>query len=146
MRRIPSWFGVAFVIVGCSSSSAGGGGSGGSGGTCSPTAPHACSGSCDPCSILTTAQVSAVVGQTVTAGPDPSDVVRAPLGQFIDGVWAAGPNDAWVAGAAGTTMHWDGNTLSPSPGDTWPVMIGVGGSKSGGLWAVGGDGAILHHS
>lgn len=62
------------------------------------------------------------------------------------GVWASGPNDAWIVGARGAVSHWDGNSITRdvagsalSTGDLNGVW-GVGSE----VWAVGDKGTVLH--
>jgi hypothetical protein len=44
-------------------------------------------------------------------------VVPSGTSTFLVGVWASGPNDAWVTGGAGTILHWDGAAWSVVPVD-----------------------------
>jgi hypothetical protein len=70
-----SFFLVTTLLAAACSGASGGadGGGGGSSGSCSPISPHACSGECDSCGILTRAQVSAAVGASVAAGDNSGD-------------------------------------------------------------------------
>ena len=69
------------AVAGCSSSGSAGGGSGGAGGTSatssgsctSAAASKGCFGSCDACTVLTQAQVTAAVGVSVDAGDNAGD-------------------------------------------------------------------------
>jgi hypothetical protein len=49
---------------------------------------------------------------------------------------------------AATHAHWDGTTWTSSPAPVDGVettLFGVSATGSGGVWAVGSQGAILHH-
>jgi hypothetical protein len=69
------------AVVGCSSSGSAGGGSGGAGGasatssgSCtSAAASKGCFGSCDACTVLTQAQVTAAAGVAIDAGSNSGD-------------------------------------------------------------------------
>jgi hypothetical protein len=73
----------------------------------------------------------------------PFGSVQSVFGMSTTGIWGATPCDVWLA--VGPMAHWDGNTLTRSPGDTWPMMFSVSGSGPHDVWAVGGGGVILHH-
>jgi hypothetical protein len=59
-------------------------------------------------------------------------------------VWASALWDAWFVGAAGTILHWNGNTLSSIPGVTTKDLACVGGTAADDVWVGGQDGTLLH--
>lgn len=61
----------------------------------------------------------------------------------LAGVWGAGANDVWAVGEAGTILHWDGASWSPSASGTTVALRDVWGSGSDDVWAVG-AGVLLH--
>lgn len=66
----------------------------------------------------------------------------------LGAVWGAGPGEVWMASrAAPLLLRWDGRTLAPlAAAAGLRSLSGLGGSGPGDLWAVGGDGAILHRA
>lgn len=72
----------------------------------------------------------------------------APRHNFVHGVVALSPIDAWVVGyseehglSRTLTLHWDGAAWSvvpsPNPGEDFNVLWGMGTDGAGGVWAVG---------
>jgi hypothetical protein len=66
------------------------------------------------------------------------------------GVWGSSADDVWIAGKAGTILHWNGTTLSSVASGTTLTFYGLWGSGSNDVYAVGGDfngsaGCIIVH-
>jgi hypothetical protein len=61
-------------------------------------------------------------------------------------IWGMAANDIYVAGDAGSIVHYDGTgwTLQPS-GETM-FMTGVWGSASTDVWAIGANGIVRHNT
>ena len=79
----------------------------------------------------------------VVAGADTSE---AP-GGLASGIWQVGANALWIAGLYNQVYLYDGGALVPIPNTGIPPadsLLGVWGSASSYLWAVGKNGAILH--
>ena len=60
----------------------------------------------------------------------------------LSGVWASGPNDAWIVGgtgSAGFEEHWNGTSWATSSGvdSATTGWTSVSGSATGGVWAFG---------
>ena len=54
----------------------------------------------------------------------------------LTAIWGNGKNDVWAVGAAGTAIHWDGQTWKPYPVPTNHTLFGVWGSGAGDLWTA----------
>src|SRR5207247_1617618 len=66
-------------------------------------------------------------------------------GAFLEDGWAAGRAAAWVVGAGGTLLRWDGARFSSVTGAPPGVLLrAVWGSGPQDVWAVG-QGALLHY-
>ena len=77
-------------------------------------------------------------------------------GTYLEGIEALSPSDVWAAGyvlaihntARTLVMHWDGRTWktvpSPSPGDDYSVLWGMGRDADGGVWLTGDYGGSGH--
>jgi len=68
--------------------------------------------------------------------------VASPTTSDLKTVRALGPTEAWVGGADGTMLRWNGSTWSSTKvgAQTWRSVSGV----SGDLWAVGSGGSTAH--
>ena len=80
----------------------------------------------------------------VVAGADASSV--AP-GGLASGIWRVGANALWIAGLYNQIYVYDGGALVPIPNTGVPPsdgLLGVWGSATNDLWAVGKNGTILH--
>jgi hypothetical protein len=80
----------------------------------------------------------------VIAGADASS--EAP-GGLASGIWQVGANALWITGLYNQIYLYDGGTLVPIPNTGVPPsdgLLGVWGSATNDLWAVGKNGAILH--
>jgi hypothetical protein len=55
-------------------------------------------------------------------------------------VYGAGPDDIWMAGAAGTIIHWDGSGWSGALGLQANSLTSISGSGPDDIWAVGNPG------
>jgi hypothetical protein len=51
----------------------------------------------------------------------------------------------WAIGSVGAALHWNGSSWSPSATGSVEHLIGLWGSGSGNVWAVGAAGVILRH-
>jgi hypothetical protein len=64
----------------------------------------------------------------------------------LSSLWGSGPSDVYAASrGAPLLLHWDGHAwtrLVTAAG--YPSLSGLGGSGAHDVWAVGGDGVILH--
>lgn len=65
--------------------------------------------------------------------------------------FASSPTDAWIAGAGGTLLHYDGESLSPedlTQGDAGSAvsddLYSLWGASADDVWAVGSAGALYH--
>jgi len=58
----------------------------------------------------------------------------------LNAVWSFGPSDVWAAGASGTMVHWDGQSLALVPVPTTASLGGLWGSAPDDLWAAGAAG------
>lgn len=59
-------------------------------------------------------------------------------------VWANGPSNAYAVGFNGALAHFDGKTWEALAGNTDQPLNCVFGFSSDDVFAVGGDGIILH--
>jgi hypothetical protein len=83
-------------------------------------------------------------------------VVRSTTAATLRGVWAAGPSRAVAVGGTATILHFDGvNWLQrpiepveiPGEDEPWVVdapLHGVWGAAADDVWAVGGQGVVVH--
>ncbi|MBA2558505.1 MAG: hypothetical protein H0V07_01215 [Propionibacteriales bacterium] len=62
----------------------------------------------------------------------------------LNGVWAAGPNDAFAVANDGYIFHHDGAAWNPMPSPTGHNLLDVWGRSGADVYAVG-DGGILHY-
>lgn len=60
------------------------------------------------------------------------------------GVWGAGPGDVYVSGGAGMIQRWTGSRWVALASGTTEHLLGIFGTSSRDVWAVGLHGAILH--
>jgi hypothetical protein len=58
-------------------------------------------------------------------------------------VWVTGLYDAWVVGAAGTVLHFNGNTLVRETSGTTADLTSVGGTGPTDIWIGARDGSVL---
>jgi hypothetical protein len=65
-----------------------------------------------------------------------------PQGNSIFSICGRSPSDVWLAGNAGTILHWDGATWAVIPTGTTHDLKSVWCSPGGSIWAVG-DWAVL---
>ena len=66
---------------------------------------------------------------------------------LAEGIWQVGSNALWIAGPYNQIYLYDGGALVPIPDTGTPPtndLLGVWGSSTKDLWAVGNNGAILH--
>jgi hypothetical protein len=67
-----------------------------------------------------------------------------PQGNDLYAVFGLATDDVWMAGEAGTVLHWNGiYTEYATTGTTQPLRA-VWGTASSDLWAAGGQGVLLH--
>src|SRR5580704_10916791 len=59
-------------------------------------------------------------------------------------VWASGNSDVWAVGAAGTVIHFDGQSWTPFASGTTENLTGLSGTGPGDVWATGDNGSVLH--
>jgi len=59
-------------------------------------------------------------------------------------VWGSSPTDVWLAGEAGTLLHWNGSTWSETASGTGSALRALGGTSAKDVWAAGLDGTLLH--
>jgi hypothetical protein len=59
-------------------------------------------------------------------------------------VWGSSPTDVWLAGEAGTLLHWNGSTWSAAASGTQSALRALGGTSAKDVWAAGLDGTLLH--
>jgi len=62
----------------------------------------------------------------------------------FNGIWGSGPDDVWIVGGPGTTLHWDGAKLSFSAIETHQSLSGVWGSGKDDVWAFATDRSVWH--
>lgn len=62
----------------------------------------------------------------------------------LNGVWAAGPNNAFAVATDGYILHYDGAGWTPMPSPTGNHLRDVWGTSGDDVYAVG-DGGILHY-
>ena len=67
----------------------------------------------------------------------------ADVGAFAS-VWVSSLYDAWIVGAKGTILNWNGNGLTLLSAVTTKDLTAVTGTVSGDVW-VGGEGGTLLH-
>jgi hypothetical protein len=80
----------------------------------------------------------------VVAGADASSGAS---GGLANGIWQVGANALWITGPYNQIYLYDGGALVPIPNTGVPPsdgLLGVWGSATNDLWAVGKNGAILH--
>ena len=66
--------------------------------------------------------------------------------QTLYGVWAAAPDDVWVAGASGTMLHWNGLGWTTVPSGTTNHLWRIWGRADDDIMAVGRLGAAVHYN
>jgi hypothetical protein len=62
----------------------------------------------------------------------------------IAGVWVSALYDAWLVGAKGTVVHWNGNVLTLLPTMTNKDLTAIAGTVPGDVWVGGEAGTLLH--
>jgi Photosynthesis system II assembly factor YCF48 len=62
----------------------------------------------------------------------------------FNGIWGSGPDDVWIAGSPGSTLHWNGATLSFAAIETRQALSGVWGSGKDDVWAFSTDRTVWH--
>jgi photosystem II stability/assembly factor-like uncharacterized protein len=83
--------------------------------------------------VLTPSRAAAAYGwQQVYAGSNE-----------LHGVFALNASNAWVAGANGTILHWDGAAWNSQPSATYSHLWSVYALDTQHIWAVGDSGVIL---
>jgi hypothetical protein len=65
-------------------------------------------------------------------------------GKDLRGVWGHG-TDVWAAGTDGWILHYDGSSWTPTQVGTDTYFAVGGDSTTGEVWAVGGNGKIVHN-
>ncbi len=102
----------------------------------------------------TVASCGTCSGDLVCAGDGtPSTCTPAPMWSWefpgtaddLNGVWALGPNDAWIVGKRGTAARHDGTSLTALSSGTKAELLDVWASGSADVWAVGPRGTLLRH-
>jgi hypothetical protein len=69
-------------------------------------------------------------------------VFPLPHGNQLRAMWGSSASDVWVAGAAGTLMHWDGTRFTTTLGSTSQTWLGIWGASASEVWLVGKGGTI----
>ena len=67
-----------------------------------------------------------------------------PQGNTIQSIAGTSASDIWAVGAAGTTLHYDGQAWTLVPSGTTSNLSGVWAVAPNDVWAVGDDGVIVH--
>lgn len=71
-------------------------------------------------------------------------VTGIPKQVTFSAVWGASPTDVWVAGEAGTLVHWDGSAWAVAASGTESALRALSGTSATDVWAAGLDGTLLH--
>lgn len=58
-------------------------------------------------------------------------------------IWGTSSSDLWSVGAAGTILHWDGQSWVATPSGTSQTINRVFAAPGGDVWAVGNSGTVL---
>ena len=69
--------------------------------------------------------------------------MNSPTTYELKTVTMVSSTDGWAVGDGGTILHWNGSAWASVASGTNLELQGVWGS--GGVWAVGAQGAILRH-
>lgn len=62
----------------------------------------------------------------------------------LTSVWGSGPNDVWIAGAAGSVNHWDGTQWRSATAPTSQTLSVIWGTGPNDIWAVSTADVVLH--
>ena len=76
-----------------------------------------------------------------------ADAASSAPGGLANGIWQVGAKALWITGLYNQIYLYDGGALVPIPNTGVPPsdgLLGVWGSTTNDLWAVGKNGAILH--
>lgn len=72
-----------------------------------------------------------------------TDATTGPASTSYYAVWGTAPDNAWVVGASGTVIHWNGSSWSQVAGNTAATLFGAGGDAANHLFFVGDSGTVL---
>lgn len=111
------------------------------------TAPevHACAGHADrdPCSTGAISGGVCLTGVCTACSPDVEgctfsgwQAMTSGTAEDLQGLWVAGPGDAYAAGAGGTILHYDGRAWSPVAFPTQDPLGALWGTGSGALFVL----------
>lgn len=67
-------------------------------------------------------------------------------GVALRSIWGSSGSDIFVAGAAGSVLHYDGSTWTPMASVTGQVLNSIWGSSGSNVFAVGENGTIIHYN
>ena len=59
-------------------------------------------------------------------------------------IWGSSPTDVWLAGEAGTLLHWNGSSWTAAASGTESALRALSGTSARNVWAAGLDGTLLH--
>jgi hypothetical protein len=71
-------------------------------------------------------------------------VTGIPKHVTFSAVWGASATDVWVAGEAGTLLHWNGSTWTQVATGTENGLRAITGTSKTDIWAAGLDGTLIH--
>ena len=79
-----------------------------------------------------------------SCGAEWCPVTALPKQVTFSAVWGSSPTDVWVAGEAGSLLHWNGSTWSAVASGTTSALRALSGTSAKNVWAAGLEGTLLH--
>lgn len=79
-----------------------------------------------------------------SCGADWCVVGGIPKQVTFSAVWGSSPTDVWLAGEAGSLLHWNGASWSVAVSGTESALRALSGTSAKNVWAAGLDGTLLH--
>ena len=71
-------------------------------------------------------------------------VAGIPKPTTFSAVWGSSATDVWLAGEAGSLLHWNGSVWSAVASGTESALRALAGTSAKNVWAAGLDGTLLH--
>ncbi|HET9957246.1 MAG TPA: hypothetical protein VFQ61_22265 [Polyangiaceae bacterium] len=68
-----------------------------------------------------------------------------PKAVTFSSIWGSSSNDIWLAGEAGTLVHWDGVQWTQVESGTQNSLRALTGTSATDVWAAGLEGTLLHY-
>lgn len=80
----------------------------------------------------------------LSCGAEWCAITGLPKQVTLSAVWGSSPTDVWLAGEAGTLLHYSGGAWALVPSGTESGFRALSGTSAKDVWAAGLDGTLLH--